>query len=285
MTVVCRDTESEDILMIECQVQNHLTVCCSASPSQVPVPKLSAADRQNIMRLKVNRIALVQELRVEHILGFLTKSGVLTESDLHKIHSSKTSQDRARILIDILPTKPKDSNWYKCFRDALLNPDGSNNAKQRYKLLVEFLDNTVIHRPTSQAGKFSEIHKQNKKMKYPRYNPLPEINERNMLPNVLNLEHEKTIEEDKVSIGHLESDFDKASMLGGDSQVEHEKVLVGSADIHLVDHDRISVWDRNNEKGDHGNVSLSVSGGDSQKHMMLVKGFFHQWIPTPDNFR
>nr|KAG5714145.1 hypothetical protein BaRGS_020473 [Batillaria attramentaria] len=79
----------------------------------------------------------------------------------------RTPQDRARILIDLLPTKSKDLDWYKSFRDALLNPDGSNNVKQRYKSLVEFLDNTMIHRPTSQAGKFSEVESRSKR--YPRY--------------------------------------------------------------------------------------------------------------------
>lgn len=189
------------------------------------------------MRLKVNRIALVQELRVEHIMGALTRNGVITEQDFRKIETGRTPQDRARILIDILPTKSKDSDWYKCFRDALLNPEGGNNVKQRYRSLVEFLDNTMIHRPTSQAGKFSEVESRASKMQYPRYQPLPQINERQSEPNVLNLEEEG-------------SERPRESM---------------SVNMEL---DKMSMW-----------------SGDSHKPMMLVKGFFHQWIPTPDNFR
>lgn len=190
------------------------------------------------MRLKVNRIALVQELRVEHIIGALTRNDIITEQDFRKIETGRTPQDRARILIDILPTKNKDSDWYKCFRDALLNPEGgSNSVKQRYRSLVEFLDNTMIHRPTSQAGKFSEVESRASKVQYPRYQPLPQINERQSEPNVLNLEEEG-------------------------SERQRESVSVN------MDLDKMSMW-----------------SGDSHKPMMLVKGFFHQWIPTPDNFR
>jgi hypothetical protein len=74
----------------------------------------SGMDRQNLMRLKVNRIALVQELQVEHVLGALSRAGIITENDLRKIEAGRTPQDRARILIDILPTKSKDSEWWVC---------------------------------------------------------------------------------------------------------------------------------------------------------------------------
>ena len=44
------------------------------------------------MRLKVNRIALVQELRVEHVNGKLIESGVFNQKDLKKIDNGKTPQ-------------------------------------------------------------------------------------------------------------------------------------------------------------------------------------------------
>lgn len=201
---------------------------------------VSGIDRQNLMRLKVNRIALVQELRVEHILGYLIKVDIITQHDLHKIEMGRTPQDRARILIDILPTKNKDHDWYKSFRDALLNPDGSKNVKERYKSLVEFLDNTMIHRPTSQAGKFSEVESRSKRYtRYPRYEPLPQISNKKMETNVLNLEEDW-----------------------------NQSVRQPSSAAQHLDVDKMATW-----------------SGDSHKPMMLVKGFFHQWIPTPDNFR
>lgn len=49
-------------------------------------------DRQNIMRLRVNRIALVQELQVEHISGKLLSAGVIDLDDLKRINKGTTSQ-------------------------------------------------------------------------------------------------------------------------------------------------------------------------------------------------
>jgi len=63
----------------------------------------SGLDKQNVMRLRINRIALVQELRVEHILGYLVDNGVVSEDDVKKINAGSTPPDKARILVDILP--------------------------------------------------------------------------------------------------------------------------------------------------------------------------------------
>ncbi|XP_005092160.2 uncharacterized protein LOC101850538 [Aplysia californica] len=217
-------------------------------PGSSSVPS-TGMDRQNIMRLKVNRIALVQELRVEHITGLLMESGVVGPKDLKKIESGRTPQDKARILVDLLPTKSKDSDWYKHFRDALQNPDGSADTRRRYRLLVEFLDNTVIHRPTSQVGRFrdSSYHKnfrplsplhdgdQENGKKLQRYQPLPSIT------------HKTHRDDDGIKMyGLRASDGD----IGAD----------------LED-------------------GLSMLSVDSHRNMTLVKGFFHQWLPTPDNFR
>lgn len=57
------------------------------------------------MRLRINRIALVQELRVEHILGHLVGNGVISEDDLKRIGTGSTPADKARILVDLLPGK------------------------------------------------------------------------------------------------------------------------------------------------------------------------------------
>lgn len=65
--------------------------------------KESGLDKQNVMRLRINRIALVQELRVEHIIGHLVDNGVLSEDDVKKINGGSTPPDKARILVDLLP--------------------------------------------------------------------------------------------------------------------------------------------------------------------------------------
>ena len=207
-------------------------------PGPLLPSNVSGMDRQNRMRLKVNRIALVQELKVEHIIGALGRNGIITENDFRKIEAGRTPQDRARILIDILPTKDKELEWYKCFREALLNPEGGNEMKHRYVSLVEFLDNTMIHRPTSQAGKFSDVESRTNKVQYPRYQPLPQISEkRQSETNVLNLDEEWGEKPRELMSVNMELD------------------------------------------------KMSLSSAGSHRPMMLVKGFFHQWIPTPDNFR
>lgn len=54
----------------------------------------SGVDKQNVMRLKVNRIALVQELKVEHILRPLLDAGVLKAGDFKTIENGRTAQVR-----------------------------------------------------------------------------------------------------------------------------------------------------------------------------------------------
>lgn len=211
----------------------------------------SGLDRQNVMRLRVNRIALVQELRVEHVIGHLVDTGVLTTEDLRRIESGTTPQDKTRILIDLLPTKGRAIDWYRHFRDSLKNPDGDKEVKKRYKTLVEFLDNTLIHRPNSQSSRFSDVSAslQRVSMKLPHYQPLPRIKyqeDSEGSQNVLILEEEQ-----------------KAGYVGRDDS-ELEK---GAHDHNPENEDKVSVFSQKLES------------------MTLVKGYFQQWIQTPDNFR
>ncbi|XP_059177600.1 uncharacterized protein LOC131956962 isoform X2 [Physella acuta] len=180
----------------------------------------SGIDQQNLMRLKVNKIALIQELSVEHVTGPLLAGGVLEEKDLNQIESHKTAQEKARTLVEILPTKDKHSEWYKTFRGALLNPESSPETKKRYKHLVDFLDNTVIHRPSSQAGRFRESRVPG----LPHYPALPGIHQNR---------------EEKENSANRDG-----------------------APGWLVPNDSLQ----------------------RPSNMTLVQGYFHQWLPTPDDF-
>ncbi|XP_053395005.1 amyloid protein-binding protein 2-like isoform X3 [Mercenaria mercenaria] len=200
----------------------------------------SGLDKQNVMRLRINRIALVQELRVEHILGHLVECGVLSEDDLRRINAGSTAADKARVLVDLLPAKGQHIDWYRAFREALQNPDAGQEVRKRYKLLVEFLDNTVIHRPNSQHTKFSEV--ESPRHKLPRYKPLPSIKSPDgEAQNVLNIEEERKQEEEKV-LREIEETEEKYPTWSGRFEKTNDAVT-------------------------------------------LVKGYFQQWIPTPDNFR
>ncbi|XP_025109218.1 amyloid protein-binding protein 2-like isoform X2 [Pomacea canaliculata] len=150
------------------------------------------------------------------------------------------------MLLDILPTKTNITDWYKNFRGALLNPQGGNVTKQRYRFLVEFLDNTLIHRPSSQGDRLSEARNHDQQTKYPRFDPLPNISDIQKHPvDVLNVEKEKD-ESIFIKPPSSESEFTK--------------------EVDTI------------------NSSISLKK-DSHRPMVLIKGLFHQWIPVPNNFR
>lgn len=135
----------------------------------------SRIQQQNVTRLKVNRIALIQTLNVNHILDYLTYHGVLNEHDSAELLLARTGQDKVRTLLDILPTKGKQVDWYARFRSALQNPNVNNDdTKKKYQILVEFLDNTIIHMPRK-TNRLNIEDEQTKKAKVPFYENLPDI--------------------------------------------------------------------------------------------------------------
>ena len=140
-------------------------------------------------------------------------------------------------MISFVLGKGKNVDWYRAFREALQNPDAGQDVKKRYKVLVEFLDNTVIHRPQSQGSKFGELQLSRDSMKLPHYQPLPTITSLGA-QNVLNLDEERK-QEDEMVMKELRED------------------------------DKFSVWSGKFER---------------TNSLTLIKGYFQQWIPTPDNF-
>lgn len=202
----------------------------------------SGVDRQNIMRLRINRIALVQELRADHIINHLLQTGLISEYDRERIDRGTTPADKARRLVDIVTTKTHVPDWYNIFRQSILSPEDANaETRKRYRSLVEFLDNTVIHRPMSQSSKFSSS---TASLKLPHYEPLPEISK----------------QEQERSMGRN---------IPGKKRSEEEEVMTekGARDNAPEREDKVSV------------------SHDKPQTMTLVKGFFQQWVTTPDNFR
>lgn len=127
---------------------------------------------QNLLKLKINRVAIVQQLKVEHVLDYLVEESVVSQRECNLINSYEHATDKARVLIDILPTKTGQYNWYKLFKQALLNPDTeSTECKKQYRMLVDFMENTLLpeqlqtesERRGSDAGKL------------PYYRPIPGI--------------------------------------------------------------------------------------------------------------
>lgn len=109
-------------------------------------------DTANATRLRVNRIALIQQLDTQELVPKLLRARILSVNhDVQYINQGTSRIDRARRLIDCLLTPisigkeaergERSANWYIQFRSILLeNPSV-------YGDLVTALDNTVIRKP------------------------------------------------------------------------------------------------------------------------------------------
>lgn len=109
-------------------------------------------DTANATRLRVNRIALIQQLDAQELVPKLVRSRILSVNhDVQYINQATSRIDRARRLIDCLLNPisigkeaergERPANWYLQFRSILLE------NQSVYGDLVTALDNTVIRVP------------------------------------------------------------------------------------------------------------------------------------------
>lgn len=71
-------------------------------------------DPQDREKLRQHRIAIVKDLNVEMIMDRLLQDGILSSEDRERILGERTTQDRCRFLLDMLPTKgPKSFGSFK----------------------------------------------------------------------------------------------------------------------------------------------------------------------------
>jgi hypothetical protein len=109
-------------------------------------------DSANATRLRVNRIALIQQLDPQELVPKLIRARILSvDHDIQYINQGTSRIDRARRLIDclLIPISigkesergDRPSNWYLLFRSILLE----NSSV--YGDLVTALDNTIIRIP------------------------------------------------------------------------------------------------------------------------------------------
>ncbi|CAF1454198.1 unnamed protein product [Rotaria sordida] len=109
-------------------------------------------DSANATRLRVNRIALIQQIDVQELVPKLIRARILSVNhDVQYINQGTSRIDRARRLIDCLLTPisigkesergERPANWYLLFRSYLLENSSI------YGDLVTSLDNTVIRTP------------------------------------------------------------------------------------------------------------------------------------------
>jgi hypothetical protein len=101
----------------------------------------------NAARLRINRIALIQQLNTQELIPKLIRAHIISpEHDVEYINQGTSRIDRARRLIDcLLDVNTEHShrpfNWFLLFRSILLeNPSV-------YTKLVTALDQTKIPKP------------------------------------------------------------------------------------------------------------------------------------------
>ncbi|CAH1775459.1 unnamed protein product [Owenia fusiformis] len=245
------------------------------SPRQLPTMDKSPIQNQNAMRLRVNRVALIQELKYEHIIKYLIQNDVLDEEDKKKIEKGSTAGDKTRIMIDILPTKPKETEWYKHFRQALKTPEAGLQYKKKYNILVEFLDNTIIASANSPIKAPEKKPNSGDKMKLPHFNPLPSIQ-----TPMCNGQATRSGNVQSRSMSEASGNQNSRSRVSfniGITPSEEEPLMFSMPnDMPAGD-----------EKGMRESVGSGFdksSQGDSPRKT-LVKGFYHRWLPTPENFK
>lgn len=73
--------------------------------------------RADAERLRTNRVDIVADLDVRRVLDQLIAHSIVVAEDYELICSKPTSQDRARLLLDILPMR--GPNAFRVFVQAL----------------------------------------------------------------------------------------------------------------------------------------------------------------------
>ena len=125
-------------------------------------------DLVNVMRLKVNKVNLVQTLNVDdELLSDLMKLRLIYYEEAVEIMRGRYREDKAKILIDMLINRESPrKDWYVQFRSLL--------SKRNYNDLIVFLDNTIIKKPKL-ASKFTD--------RYQRTNNTSQLQQQN--PDIL----------------------------------------------------------------------------------------------------
>lgn len=118
-------------------------------------------DNANATRLRVNRIALIQQVDSQELIPKLIRAHIISaDHDVQYINQGTSRIDRARRLIDCLLRQDsqlvdRPANWFTLFRNILLeNPS-------IYGDLVTALDNTVIRKPDATDVQSSQISNSN----------------------------------------------------------------------------------------------------------------------------
>jgi hypothetical protein len=198
-------------------------------------------DSANATRLRVNRIALTQQLDAQELVPKLVRARILSVNhDVQYINQGTSRIDRARRLIDclLIPISigkesergERPTNWYLRFRSILLE------NSSLYGDLVTALDNTIIRIPefaqrTSEAfadktnvQRSNEFRQDVNKDLLRTSEPKKDTDQKKSSPTGMNQEQITKIEFDRYAMNKIlvEGNFQKViDNLTYHSQVNH----------------------------------------------------------------
>jgi hypothetical protein len=153
-------------------------------------------DNANATRLRVNRIALIQQIDVQELIPKLVRARIISaDDDVQNINQGTSRIDRARRLIDCLlqPTSTEREtkrvnrpvNWYLLFRNILLeNP-------YIYGKLVTTLDNTVIRLPNPTHCSSKVFDNKSNVNQEKDLSPISEVQQNNDQKHIMKIEFDR----------------------------------------------------------------------------------------------
>ncbi|PAA82250.1 hypothetical protein BOX15_Mlig031168g2, partial [Macrostomum lignano] len=102
-------------------------------------------EAQNVLRLRVNRVCLVQQLNVDPVVDYLRREGILSDTDVRFVSRGANRSEKTRMLLDMLPSKDPSTQWYNKFRTSLSATSTVDATTARnHQILVDFLDSTNL---------------------------------------------------------------------------------------------------------------------------------------------
>uniref|UniRef100_A0A1I8FWW3 CARD domain-containing protein n=1 Tax=Macrostomum lignano TaxID=282301 RepID=A0A1I8FWW3_9PLAT len=117
----------------------------SSRSVQDRVSSVSQREAQNVLRLRVNRVCLVQQLNVDPVVDYLRREGILSDTDVRFVSRGANRSEKTRMLLDMLPSKDPSTQWYNKFRTSLSATSTVDATTARnHQILVDFLDSTNL---------------------------------------------------------------------------------------------------------------------------------------------
>ncbi|KAK3596776.1 hypothetical protein CHS0354_038777 [Potamilus streckersoni] len=104
----------------DCKYDHHIVINIAVTvvPAEShPSKEGEVMDTEDKKSLCTRRVALVEDLEPQKVLGYLIEDGILTENDVELISNGKTRKERCHLLLSMLPKRGPSA--YGSFQRAL----------------------------------------------------------------------------------------------------------------------------------------------------------------------